>query len=136
MNIACFEIYRRKRASAIQKNAISLHISTVLIIFFQTQTFSKIFMLWENDRFIILNVRYFRHSKIFANIKVAKVFFVVFVVFVVFISNRCTSSWLSRSLWIQRIYEQVIEITYSVDRWEKKKQWVDRFETKLRKNEE
>ena len=33
MNIACFEIYRRERAFVIQKNAISLHISTVLIIF-------------------------------------------------------------------------------------------------------
>ena len=32
MNIACFEIYRRERVSVIQKNAIFLHISIVLII--------------------------------------------------------------------------------------------------------
>ena len=59
----------------------------------------------------------------------AEIFFAFFVVFVVFNSDLYSFSRLSRSLWTLHVYEQVIKITYFVDRWEKKKQWVKNIES-------
>ena len=137
MKIACMlrDLQKRARFDHAKERDISAYFNRFNHSFtsrFKRKLSEKSTCFEKKIVFIILNVKYLRHSKIFAN-KFAEVFFVVFVVF---ISDRCTFSWLSRSLWTQRIYEQIIEITYSVDRWEKKKQWVDRFEAKLRKNEE
>ena len=58
MNIACSEIYRRERASVIQKNAISLHISTVLIILSHLDSDADFF-----EDFYALRKRSFHHTK-------------------------------------------------------------------------
>ena len=58
MNIACSEIYRRERASVIQKNAISLHISTVLIILSHLDSDADFL-----EDFYALRKRSFHHTK-------------------------------------------------------------------------
>ena len=58
-----------------------------------------------------------RSSQISKSHRFAKIFYVFFVVF---ITNFCTFSRLSRSLWTQHFNEQIIEITYFVDRWKMK----------------
>ena len=61
---------------------------------------SEAFMLWENDRFIILNVRYLRHSKVFANVSVE-------ILFVAFAFLRFRSLLLAHLLWDLRLQQRL-----------------------------
>ena len=74
MNIACMLWNLQKRTSFCytKKRDIFAYFKCFNNFFtsrFKTQTFWKIFIFWKNDRFIILNVKYFWYSTIFANTK-------------------------------------------------------------------
>ncbi|KAG7009245.1 hypothetical protein G7Y79_00003g011130 [Physcia stellaris] len=98
----------RESASAIQKNTISLHISTALIILFtsrfKTQASWEASMLRENGRFAILNARPAGAYSAVSAISAVSAVSAISAVSAVFTSNPSAKT------------------TYPADRWEEKDQ--------------
>ena len=92
----------------------------------------EVFKFWKNDRFIILNVKYLQHSKIFAN--VCRNSLRRFRVSSLSISVACASAMkFSTSTTFEYTFMNESSRSHSLS-IEKKKS-INRFEAKLKENE-